>query len=76
MNSFPPINDHPHQYSLSWSNLSLFLQKEGKNILSQISGAVNSGEFLTIMGPSGAGKSSLLSILTSRLRKSSKQLML
>lgn len=53
--------------SVSWSNLTLIHNKTNKHILSSLTGAVNAGEFLTIMGQSGAGKSSLLSILTGRI---------
>ncbi len=41
--------------------------KSGNYLLSNLTGKVNSGDFLTIMGPSGAGKSSFLSIITSKL---------
>lgn len=52
---------------MKWKNLSLIDKKSGNYILSNLTGEVHSGDFLTIMGPSGAGKSSFLSIITSKL---------
>lgn len=52
---------------IEWKHLSLIHNKTNKHILSNLSGSVNCGQFLTIMGQSGAGKSSFLSILTARM---------
>lgn len=52
---------------MKWKNISLIDKKSANYILSNLTGDVHSGDFLTIMGPSGAGKSSFLSIITSKL---------
>jgi ABC-type multidrug transport system ATPase subunit len=52
-----------------WRNLSLKNLANNKNILNDLDGQVQSGNFLSIMGPSGAGKSSFLGLLTARMRQ-------
>lgn len=54
---------------LEWQNITLIDPKDNKCILNNLNGNFKTGDFVSIMGPSGAGKSSLLSIITSRLRK-------
>jgi zinc transport system ATP-binding protein len=41
----------------------VFLQRQGKEILQDISLSVNENDFLTIIGPNGAGKTSLLKLM-------------
>lgn len=58
--------------ALQWEAVNLKHKQSGKVILRNMSGLVKSGDFLCVMGPSGAGKSSLLSILTGRICKSTR----
>ena len=53
-------------FSLTWSNLSITLPKNGKVLVDNISGYVTSGKILALMGPSGAGKTTLLNGLSNR----------
>jgi len=51
--------------TMTFKNISYKL-KNGKQILSNISGIVKSGEVAAIMGPSGAGKTTFIEILAMR----------
>eukprot|EP01083_Nonionella_stella_P067382 178199_1 len=55
---------------LSFRNINFFSTRKentGKQILQNVSGIAEPGQFLAILGPSGAGKTSLLSLLAGRL---------
>lgn len=58
---------------LEWNNLTCSTvpnkKVPSKQILSNSSGLVKSGEFLAIMGPSGAGKTTLLSYISGKPQK-------
>jgi len=58
-------------YLLSWTDLSAVLIDQDKEILTECSGYIKQGEFVTIMGPSGAGKSTFMNIISGRYKSSS-----
>jgi hypothetical protein len=45
--------DSDKTFSLSWSELSIILPKNGKVLVDKVSGFVTSGKILALMGPSG-----------------------
>jgi len=54
--------------SLEWRNINIFVgdKEDGKQILFDFTGGIESGELLAVMGGSGAGKSTLLDALSGR----------
>ncbi len=56
--------------------ISLYKSYERRSVLTDVSLAVEDGEFVSIMGESGSGKSTLLNILAGNLRPDSGQVML
>lgn len=54
--------------SLSFENLS-YITPNGKQVLSGVSGNVQSGQLMAIMGASGAGKSTFLDILAQKTKR-------
>lgn len=53
-------------FSLEWKNLSVILPKNGKKLISNVTGVALPGRILALMGPSGAGKTTLLNALGNR----------
>lgn len=51
--------------TLEWKNITLIIN--GKKILNNVSGCIQSGNINAILGASGSGKSSLLNVLSGRI---------
>lgn len=64
-NNAAPIVE-PGLPCLQWKNLSVILPKNGKKLISSVSGVALPGRILALMGPSGAGKTTLLNALSNR----------
>lgn len=61
------INNNIHQINLFWQGITYTVKKSKKEkipILKNLTGMINSGEFMGIVGPSGAGKTTLLKVLS------------
>jgi len=56
----------PPSVSICLKNVSLQLDS-GKNLLTNVSAEIGSGEFTALMGPSGSGKSTLLKVMNGML---------
>ena len=57
------------RHSLSWSNVSMTVQRKGMDdlqVLSGIDGSIRSNKLCCILGHSGSGKTSLLSVLAGK----------
>lgn len=61
--TMPPIAEGS---CLEWKNLSVILPKNGKKLISSVSGVALPGRVCALMGPSGAGKTTLLNALGNR----------
>lgn len=58
---------NPDRMSISYSDINY--RVKDKEILHNVSGRIQPGEFVAIMGPSGSGKTSLLNILSGRVKE-------
>lgn len=69
------INSNPSNFELRWDKINITLEdkktKQTKNILTNVSGFVKSGETLAILGSSGAGKTTLLNHLSRKIESHS-----
>ena len=64
-------NDATHRIDIEFINMSVVL-RDGKKILDDVSGTLESGTMTAIMGPSGCGKSTTISALTNRIKNGGK----
>ena len=69
------ISSNPSNFELKWENINITFEdkktKQIRNILSNVSGSVKSGETLAILGSSGAGKTTLLNHLSRKIESQS-----
>lgn len=66
------INNNIHQINLFWQGITYTVKKSKKEkipILKNLTGMINSGEFMGIVGPSGAGKTTLLKVLSGLIKR-------
>ena len=64
-------DEHTHRIDIEFINMSVVL-RDGKKILDNVSGNLESGTMTAIMGPSGCGKSTTISALTNRIKNGGK----